>query len=46
VAASLANRLLLRASMPTDGQIKFWDRWFSEFVLVRCVAEALAEQHL
>jgi len=26
MAASLANRLLLRASMPTDGQIKFWDR--------------------
>ena len=26
MAASLANRLLLRASMPTDGQMKFWDR--------------------
>jgi len=26
MAASLANRLLLRASTPTDGQIKFWDR--------------------
>jgi hypothetical protein len=26
VAASLANRLLLRASMPTAGQIMFWDR--------------------
>jgi SAM-dependent methyltransferase len=26
MAASLANRLLLRASMPTSGQIRFWDR--------------------
>ena len=26
MAASLANRLLLRASMPTHGQITFWDR--------------------
>ena len=26
MAASLANRLLLRASMPTSGQIMFWDR--------------------
>ena len=26
MAASLANRLLLRASMPTQGQIIFWDR--------------------
>jgi hypothetical protein len=26
MAASLANRLLLRASMPTGGQILFWDR--------------------
>jgi SAM-dependent methyltransferase len=26
MAASLANRLLLRASMPTYGQIRFWDR--------------------
>lgn len=26
MAASLANRLLLRASIPTYGQIKFWDR--------------------
>ena len=26
MAASMANRLLLRASMPTHGQIAFWDR--------------------
>ena len=26
MAASLANRLLLRASVPTGGQIMFWDR--------------------
>ena len=26
MAASLANRLLLRASLPTHGQIAFWDR--------------------
>jgi SAM-dependent methyltransferase len=26
MAASLANRLLLRASIPTHGQIRFWDR--------------------
>jgi hypothetical protein len=26
MAASMANRLLLRASMPTQGQILFWDR--------------------
>lgn len=26
MAASLTNRLLLRASAPTHGQIKFWDR--------------------
>jgi SAM-dependent methyltransferase len=26
MAASMANRLLLRASMPTQGQIMFWDR--------------------
>ena len=26
MAASLANRLLLRASMPSPGQLKFWDR--------------------
>ena len=26
MAASLANRLLLRASMPTDGQVMFWDK--------------------
>jgi 2-polyprenyl-3-methyl-5-hydroxy-6-metoxy-1,4-benzoquinol methylase len=26
MAASLANRLLLRASAPTHGQIRFWDR--------------------
>jgi 2-polyprenyl-3-methyl-5-hydroxy-6-metoxy-1,4-benzoquinol methylase len=26
MAASLANRLLLQASMPTHGQIRFWDR--------------------
>ena len=26
MTASLANRLLLRASMPTSGQIMFWDR--------------------
>ena len=27
MTASLANRLLLRASMPTRGQIMFWDRF-------------------
>ena len=26
MAASLANRVLLRASNPTDGQIRFWDQ--------------------
>jgi hypothetical protein len=26
MAASLANRLLLRSSMPTSGQVVFWDR--------------------
>ena len=25
--ASLGNRLLLRAALPTRGQIAFWDRW-------------------
>jgi len=24
---SAANRLLLRRSMPTEGQLRFWDRW-------------------
>jgi len=27
IAASLANRLFLRASMPTVGKIAIWDRW-------------------
>jgi SAM-dependent methyltransferase len=25
---SAANRLLLRQSMPTEAQLRFWDRWF------------------
>ncbi len=27
VMASLANRLVLRSSVPTLGQVQFWDRW-------------------
>jgi hypothetical protein len=27
IVASLGNRLLMRASVPTKGQIHAWDRW-------------------
>jgi hypothetical protein len=41
--ASLANRVLLRASMPTTGQIAFWDK---VLVPVSCILDRLTGYNL